>query len=76
MSSKRTKNIAYSAGLAGFAAVLCFSQDTSILKPPPYGGVMERMGGIFVTPVPGVPLTAVVELQSTQVLTDGSTNKK
>lgn len=34
------------------------------------------MGGIFVTPVPGVPLSAVVELESTQLLADGSTNKK
>ena len=34
------------------------------------------MGGVFVTPVPGVPLSAVVELESTQVLPDGSTNKK
>lgn len=76
MLAKGTKNIAYSAAIAGFAVLLGFAQDPSTLKPPPYRGVVEGMGGIFVTPVPGVSLTAVVELESTQVLADGSMNKK
>jgi hypothetical protein len=61
---------------AGLATSLGSSQDTSTLKPPPYRGVLVRMAGVFVTPVPGVPLTAVVELESTQILADGSTNEK
>ena len=62
------------AVVAGLVTSLGFSQNTSTLKPPPYRGVTMRMGGVFVTPVPGVSLTAVVELESTQILADGSTN--
>jgi hypothetical protein len=43
------------------------------LNPPPYRGVTALVDGIFVTPVPSAPLTAVVEVDSTQVLADGST---
>jgi hypothetical protein len=35
-----------------------------------------RVGGVFVTPVPNVPLTAVAEVESTQTLDDGSTVTK
>jgi hypothetical protein len=76
MLRKGIRNLAYLAAVAGFAPSLGFSQDTSTLKPPPYRGVMVRMGGVFVTPVPGVPLSAVVELESTQILADGSMNAK
>src|ERR1039457_1644123 len=76
MLRKGIRNIAYLSAVAGLATSLGFSQDTSGLKPPPYLGVIVRMGGVFVTPVPGVPLTAVVELESTQILADGSTNAK
>jgi len=75
MLYKRIRIIARLAA-AGLVTSLGFSQDTSTLKPPPYRGVLVRMSGVFVTPVPGVPLTAVVELESTQVLPDGSTNEK
>jgi hypothetical protein len=34
------------------------------------------MEGVFVTPVPDAPLTAVAELQSTQLLADGSSETK
>jgi hypothetical protein len=76
MLRKGIRNIAYLAAVAGLATSLGFSQDTSSLKPPPYRGVIVRMSGVFVTPIPGVPLTAVVELESTQILADGSTNVK
>jgi hypothetical protein len=62
--------------LAAFAALadpLAFSQEASDLKPPQYRGVAVFVDGIFVSPVPGAPLTAIVELQSTQILADGST---
>jgi hypothetical protein len=45
-------------------------------NPPPYRGVNSRMEGVFVTPVPDAPLTAVAELQSTQLLADGSSETK
>lgn len=35
-----------------------------------------HVDGVFVTPVPGVPLTAIVELESRQILADGSTDVK
>jgi hypothetical protein len=76
MLNKGIRNIAYLAAVAGLATSLGFSQDTSTLEPPPYPGVSVRMVGVFVTPVPGVPLAAVVELESTQILADGSTNTK
>src|SRR5208282_1120766 len=39
-------------------------------------GVSVQVEGVFVTPVPGVPLTAIVEVESTQILEDGSTNAR
>lgn len=74
MLPRGIRSIACLAVVAGLATSLGFSQNTSTLKPPPYRGVIVRMFGLFVTPVPGVPLTAVVELESTQILPDGSTN--
>jgi hypothetical protein len=65
--------IACLATFAALAAPLAFSQEASPLNPPPYQGVSVHIDGVYVTPVPGVPLTAIVELQSMQVLADGST---
>jgi hypothetical protein len=53
-----------------------FSQETSEEKPPVYRGVTTHVPGVFVTPIPGSPLTAVVKVESTQVLADGSTVTK
>jgi len=61
------------AAFAALAAPLVLPQEASDLKPPEYRGVAMFVDGIFVTPVPGAPLTAIVELQSTQMLADGST---
>jgi hypothetical protein len=66
------RNIACLAAFAVLAAPLAFSQEASDLKPPPYRGVAVLVDGIFVTPVPSAPLTAIVEVQSTQILADGS----
>jgi hypothetical protein len=79
MLLKRTIKIACVAVILAMAALVVprgFSQETSALKPPPYRGVSVHVDGIFVTPVPAVPLTAIVEVQSTQILADGSTSEK
>jgi hypothetical protein len=71
------ESINKAAFLAAFAALmtpLAFSQEATTSKPPPYRGVTVLVDGIFVTPIAGEPLTAAVELKSTQVLTDGSSN--
>jgi hypothetical protein len=73
MSQASIRKIVCLAAFAALAAPLAFSQEASDLRPPQYRGVAEFVDGIFVTPVPGAPLTALVELQSTQVLADGST---
>ena len=39
--------------------------------PPDYRGPQVRIQGIFVTPVPGAPFTAKVEILSTQILPSG-----
>jgi hypothetical protein len=74
MLERGIRKLACLAALAALATPLAFPQEASSLKPPPYRGVTVFVDGIFVTPVPGVPLTAVVEIQSTQVLSDGSTD--
>jgi hypothetical protein len=66
--------------LLAIVAVLAFiscvpnlgAQESATQNPPPYRGVQTHVDGVFVTPVPNVPLTAVAELESTQVLDDGS----
>lgn len=67
------------------SAVLSFAALTSLIvivapvalaqhqTPPAYGGPFVRVQGVFVTPIPGQPLTAVVEITSTQALANGST---
>jgi len=52
---------------------LAFSQNTSELNPPLYKGVSVHVDGVYVTPVPSLPLTAVVEIESTLIFADGST---
>ena len=61
----------------GAATGSAFAQEAATRQtPPPYRGVEMRVGGVFVTPVPNVPLTAVAEIESTQTLDDGSTVSK
>jgi hypothetical protein len=52
------------------------AQETVRQNPPLYRGVQMHVDGVFVTPVPNVPLTAVAEVNSTQVLDDGSSVSK
>jgi hypothetical protein len=74
MLLKSIRRIACVTVVATLASPLVFSQEGSTSKPPPTRGVVVLVSGVFVTPVPGVPLSAVVELQSTQILIDGSTD--
>jgi hypothetical protein len=76
MFEKTVRTIALLAAAAVLASSPVFSQEPPDLTPPPYGGVTAFVDGIFVTPVPGAPLTAVVEVESTQVLADGSALSK
>ena len=76
MFNRTFRTIALLAAAAGPASSPVFSQGPPNLTPPPYGGVTAFVDGIFVTPVPGAPLTAVVEVESTQVLADGSALSK
>jgi hypothetical protein len=59
-----------------WCAPVSFAQETVAQAPPMYRGVQTHVDGVFVTPVANVPLTAVVELTSTQVLGDGTTVSK
>ncbi len=68
---------AFAAMAWGPAAGRAFAQEAATRQTPPaYRGVEMRVGGVFVTPVPNVPLTAVAEIESTQTLDDGSTVSK
>jgi hypothetical protein len=70
--------------LLAIVAVLAFNlcapsswaQEGATQNPPPYRGVQTHVDGVFVIPVPNVPLTAVAEVESTQVLDDGSSVSK
>jgi hypothetical protein len=60
-------------------AVLCFvlasiSHAQNQQMPRDYRGVQTIVPGIFVTPIPNAPFTAVVEILSHETLPDGSTN--
>lgn len=72
------RNRAFLPGfLAAILLMLTFvpragAQEAVRQNPPPYRGVQSHVDGVFVTPVPNVPLTAVAEVQSVQVLDDGS----
>jgi hypothetical protein len=72
MLEESIRKLACLAAFAALAAPLVLAQAASDLKPPQYRGVALFVDGIFVTPVPGAPLTAIVELQSAQILADGS----
>ncbi|HUE44598.1 MAG TPA: hypothetical protein VMP12_13570 [Candidatus Sulfotelmatobacter sp.] len=64
--------LAFLAALAALAIFSSSAQEVSDPKPPPYRGVRVYVAGVYVTPVPGVPVTAIVELQSVTTLPDGS----
>jgi hypothetical protein len=59
--------------IAVIATTVClaWAQDSAV-NPPPYRGANLSIGGVFVTPVPGAPFSAVVKIESTQTLADGT----
>jgi hypothetical protein len=66
------------AGFVLFAVLtthLTLAQDAGP-HPPPYRGVTTLVGGVFVTPVPGTPFSAVVQIESTQFLPDGTSARR
>lgn len=61
--------------LAGFVLVcasLIAQQPSVSTAPPPYRGAWLQVDGIFVTPIPGAPMTATVLIQSGHYDTDSS----
>ena len=46
---------------------------TTAVVPPQYGGVQTYVSGVFVTPIPNIPMTATVDISSMRILPDGST---
>jgi hypothetical protein len=58
------------------AVPAAFSQEAGGVNPPPYRGVSTYIAGVFVTPVPNMPMSGTVELESTEVLPYGSTDVK
>ncbi len=65
-----------SAVLLLFATLVSLSlraQMTTEVAPPQYPGVQTRVRGVFVTPIPNIPMTALVDISSMRVLPDGST---
>ncbi len=57
------------------STVACVCQTTSTI-PPSYGGVQTRVSGVFVTPIPNIPLSATVDISSTRLLPDGSSEMR
>ncbi len=53
------------------ALPLALAQEPEF-RPPPYRGMNTLMDGVFVTPVPGAAFSAIVKLESTQALPDGT----
>ncbi len=76
MTNSTIPKIAWLGLLAVLVSHSAFSQSSSEANPPLYKGVSVHVDGVYVTPVPSVPLTAVVEIESTQILADGSTVAK
>jgi hypothetical protein len=67
------RNLLLLGGVTAFLVPVAFSQESKDLAPRPYRGVEEHVDGVFVTPVSGAPFTAVVEIESTLSLQDGTT---
>ena len=59
----RVRKFSYLLGVAILSAPLAFGQQTTTTAPPPYRGRTWHIDGVFVTPVPNVPFSAVVELE-------------
>lgn len=60
------------AGVTAFLIPLSSSQESKDLAPRPYRGVEQHVDGVFVTPIPGAPFTAIAEIESTLSLQNGT----
>ena len=49
------------------------AQITTEVAPPQYPGVQTHVPGVFVTPIPNIPLTALVDISSMRSMPDGTT---
>jgi len=66
--------VSFRLGLVfAFIGAICAAraQDAGA-QPPPYRGASVSVGGVFVTPIAGAPFSAVVKIESTQTLADGT----
>ncbi len=69
----------YGIALAAlFFAPFAASQTgpTTASVPPQYTGVQTHVGGVFVTPIPNIPFSALVQISSTRILPDGSSEMR
>ena len=64
------------AALVALISPLALAQQSVTSVPPPYRGVSEHVDGVFVTPVANVSFSATAELESVQILADGSSVEK
>lgn len=58
------------------ATALAQGVPSTATVPPQYAGVQTRVGGVFVTPIPNMPFSAVVQISSTRLLPDGSSEMR
>ncbi|WP_263374970.1 hypothetical protein [Granulicella aggregans] len=77
MRSLRSVSIPLALGALGLSVSVCASgqaQQSAVSNVPrDYAGVQVRIPGVFVTPVPGAPFAAKVDIFSTQLLANGET---
>ncbi|MGI4756069.1 MAG: hypothetical protein ACRYGF_04380 [Janthinobacterium lividum] len=64
------------AGLICASAAQAQVPPTAATIPPQYAGVQTRVGGVFVTPIPNIPFSAMVQISSTRLLPDGSSEMR
>lgn len=59
----------YVAALLSAGAMVA---QVGVTTPPAYRGVSTRVDGVYVTPIPNSPLTALVDINSTRILPNGT----
>lgn len=61
------------ACLLGTVLLPCaLAAQVGVTTPAPYSGVMTRVGGSYVTPIPNIPFTATVDISSMRIMPDGT----
>jgi hypothetical protein len=58
--------------LFGLVLAAGVAAQVGVTTPAPYRGVATIVGGAYVTPIPNVPMTAVVDISSMRILPDGT----